>query len=103
MLSPDNLDVVKRLFNKINEFNSYVHSLGVKTETGYKGLDSKIKFLTQNKMVEDRCCTMTYSSVNHKPIRIKTNTERITENWRTLKPNDGPNIFTFNRYQLLNT
>lgn len=80
------------MFEKINEFNLYVDSITVKTEKKFFDLDSKINILTQNQIAEGKCCMTTKSSCN-------SNVKKNAENWRTLKPNDGPNVFTLNKHR----
>lgn len=54
-------------------------------------LDSKIAFLIQTNIIEGKCC-MQFSRRNlHDKPKVVT---EINNNWRTLKPNDGPNAFT---------
>lgn len=95
-LSTENISLIEQLFKKIKEFSSYVDRICVKTEKMYYDLDSKIHFLTQNEIIDGKCCTMKSSSSN---AQNKTNTEVKIENWRTLKPNSGPNVFTLNKYR----
>lgn len=94
--STENNCLVNQLYKKIKEFNSYVDRICVKTEKIRYDLDSKIRFLTQNEIIDGKCCTINSLRNN---MQNKTDIDVKIENWRTLKPNNGPNVFTLNKYR----
>lgn len=94
-LSAENISSVRRLSEKINDLSrTYTKKKGVRYD-----LDLTINFLTQNEIVGDKCCKV-FNSNND--VRSDSSTETKTENWRTLKPNNGPNVFTLNKYRYYN-
>jgi hypothetical protein len=97
-LSAENVALVRRLFEKINDLSKTF----VKTKVMRFDLDLMINFLTQNEIIGNECCKV-FNPVNEdNSLNNTTNTVTKTENWRTLKPNNGPNVFTLNKYRYYN-
>jgi len=96
-MSANDASTVRRLFGKINEFNAYADAASAEREdTLCYDLDEKLRFLTQNNVAAgSSCCAGTG--------RIPCgSTATKKQNWRKLKPNSGPNIFTLNKKHTYN-
>lgn len=95
-LSAENVASVRRLFEKINDLSrTYVKKKVVRFD-----LDLIINFLTQNEIIGDKCCKV--FNLDNDSLNNTTTSDMKTENWRTLKPNNGPNVFTLNKYRYYN-